>query len=546
MKRLGELIALVDQPPKDISLEFVPIKHLEADAVRTQLNTLMQGRAKARGSQGDFTILADSRTNKLIVLGPAGQVSDALDLIKSLDVPLGLERVVYAPKVAAAERLNRLIRDSLDPLEADRLYRSTVDSQSNILIATTTAEIHGQIESILEAIDKPAPASQSPIRFYKLENAKATDVLATLRSIEGETGLQGVSIDGLRAKPAEAQEDELPIRGPTPEQINRQAGPRRNSSKGGAVELPDARVMADEPSNTLIVIARPEMHPIYEKLIRRLDIRRPQVLIETVIVSIDTTDGFSLGVELSRRDEVNDGEGTVLNFSSFGLSTVEDDARLTIDPGIGFNGTLISADIADVIVRALKSDSRARVISRPSLLINDNATGTLSSESEEPFSSVNASTSVATTSFGGYSSAGTKITMTPQISEGQHLKLEYEVTLSSFGEEVSENLPPSRQANTLSSEATIPDGYTIIVGGLTREDSSESVDRVPLLGQIPVLEYLFSNRSRSTKQQTLFVFIQATILRDDEFSGLKMLSAQAARDAELADTYPTSNAVEIP
>jgi type II secretory pathway component GspD/PulD (secretin) len=72
------------------------------------------------------------------------------------------------------------------------------------------------------------------------------------------------------------------------------------------------------------------------------------------------------------------------------------------------------------------------------------------------------------------------------------------------------------------------------------------VDRVPLLGQIPVLEYLFSNRSRSTKQQTLFVFIQATILRDDEFSGLKMLSAQAARDAELADTYPTSNAVEIP
>ncbi|MFW5839848.1 MAG: type II secretion system protein GspD, partial [Planctomycetota bacterium] len=286
--------------------------------------------------------------------------------------------------------------------------------------------------------------------------------------------------------------------------------------------------------------------PIYEKLINRLDVRRAQVLLESTIVAIDTTDGFSLGVEISRSDKANSGEDTVLNFSSFGLSTIDDDARLSIKPGVGFNGTLISAEIADVVIRALKSDSRARVVSRPSLLINDNATGTLSSESEEPFSSVNASTSVATTSFGGYSSAGTKIKMTPQISQGEHLKLEYEITLSSFGEEVSDNLPPSRQTNTLASEATIPNGYTIIVGGLSRSDFSENIDRVPLLGELPGLEYLFSNRAKTQREATLFVFIRATILRDDEFTSLKMLSAQAAREAELKDAYPTSEAVEIP
>jgi general secretion pathway protein D len=180
------------------------------------------------------------------------------------------------------------------------------------------------------------------------------------------------------------------------------------------------------------------------------------------------------------------------------------------------------------------------------VLINDNATGTLTSETEEPFQSVNASTSVATTSFGGYSSAGTKMVITPQISEGEHLKLEYEITLSSFGEDASDALPPSRQTNTLTSEATIPDGFTIIVGGLTREDFNESIDRVPLLGSLPLLEYLFSNRSKTRRSATLFVFIHATILRDDKFESLKLLSAQAARRAELDDTYPTSEAVEIP
>jgi type II secretory pathway component GspD/PulD (secretin) len=152
---------------------------------------------------------------------------------------------------------------------------------------------------------------------------------------------------------------------------------------------------------------------------------------------------------------------------------------------------------------------------------------------------------VATTSFGGYSSAGTVISVTPQISEGDHLKLKYEITLSSFDEDRTETLPPARQTNSLTSEATIPNGSTIVVGGLTWENVSETVDRVPLLGRVPLLEYAFSSRNHSARQTTLFVFIRAVVLREDRFESLKVLSSDAARRAGLGDDRPAREPAEI-
>ena len=152
---------------------------------------------------------------------------------------------------------------------------------------------------------------------------------------------------------------------------------------------------------------------------------------------------------------------------------------------------------------------------------------------------------MATTSFAGYSSAGTSIIVKPQISEGEHLKLEYEITLSSFDDNRTETLPPSRQRNTLTSEVTIPDGDTIVVGGLSRDSKADAVDRVPGLGQIPVLEYLFSSRSTRKRKSTLFVFMRAVILRDDKFQDLKVISAAAAARAGLCGAYPVSQPLEV-
>ncbi len=564
--RIEQLMNVIDRPRRDVVVRQIPIVHLEAAVLAQRVTQLVASKSKAQGGDapgagaGTLSVLADERTNQLAVVGLPGEVEEVVELVRSMDVSLGLETKVYALTTAAPEQVDRLVKSLIGELTAKRLYQSATDRDANLLIATTTAEVHQQITRMLEVLDKPVAEAQSPIRFYKLENAKALDVLSTLQDIEGE-GLAGASLDGAttagegatgggreRQRPA----DRVFIDGPTSESVNAtslgttEGGAGKQRGGGGrSVQLRDARLIADEATNTIIMIAPPATHAVYEKLIQRLDVRRPQVLVDVTIVVIDTSNDFRLGVEIKRKDSVDGGD--LLNFTSFGLSTRNPPGTgaLTLQPGLGFTGALISADIAEVVIRALESDSRARVMSRPSILVNDNATGSLVSENEEPFTTLIATGEASREGFGGFVKAGTNLTITPQISEGDYLKLEYEATLSSFSSEGTEALPPARQSNTLKSVATIPDGYTIVVGGLTRENLSESVDRVPILGRIPLVEYLFSSRSKDARQATLFVFIRPVILRDDKFKHLKILSSQAATRAQLMSDFPSSEPAAV-
>lgn len=557
MARIERLIDLVDQPGRPIRTAFVELQHVEADAVVQKIEQVLEGMAEPGREAASALVLADTRTNRLAVVGTEAEIEKTRELISSFDVSLQLRTEIYELTVASPGQIDRLITDTLGEATADRLYRAAIDDQANLYVVTTTDEIHERIAAMKERIDRPIDATQNPIRFYKLENAKATDVLQTLRSIRGEQGLEAVSIDGIEAggevepddveaeetEDAGDEEDDLVLRGPTAEELNR---PRRSERRrgGGSVRVDDARVMADEPTNTIIVVAEPAIHQVYERLIERLDVRRPQVLVQATVVTIDTTDDFQLGVEIFSSGSA-DG-GTLLNFTQFGLTTQESmPGSITLSPGSGFTGALLDADIAEVVIRALQADSRARVVARPSVLINDNATGVLTSEAEEPFASLNAANTVSTTSLGGYVAAGTTLEITPQISEGDHLNLEYIITLSSFGENLSETLPPSRLSNSLQSEATIPNDHTIVVGGLTRDNLDSSVQRVPLLGSIPGIEHLFSSRRNREAQTTLFLFIRAVILRDDEFADLKLLSGDALNQAGLEDGFPKSTAKTI-
>jgi general secretion pathway protein D len=319
--------------------------------------------------------------------------------------------------------------------------------------------------------------------------------------------------------------------------LNRDVESRPQALPG--FQTDDARVTADPNTNTIIVVAPPQIQRTYEELIHHLDKRRPQVLIECTLVDVNTTNDFTLGVEILAKGSA--GATDFLGFSRFGLSELTADQRLRIVPGTGFNGAVISSDIGDVIIQALAKNSRARVVSAPRILVNDNATGTLSSIAEAPYVSINTAVgTIATTSFAGYAQAGTEVTVTPHISDADYLQLEYTVALNSFTGQGSNGIPPPRQTNAVDSEVTIPDGSMIIVGGLNRQNLSKTVNAVPILGEIPILEYLFSSRAESKQEGTLFIFLRPTILRDDQFADLKYLSEKDASAARVKGDYPES------
>lgn len=507
VRRIVEMITLLDQPVPERKIEIFTLTHAQSKELAQKIKQIMQLKDRVRSRRAPTTqtveCVSDDRTNQIMVIGTPDQLQDVKDMIKSLDIPV--------------------------------------------------------------------PESQNPVRFYKLLHRSAEDVLATLKSIQGDEGLQTTTVQNLfdnnpegstviNENPATMEVEPSPVASgdsvppvttaananPLTPAANAQAirrpqpvAPNVMSQQNPTVKPNLARVAADIHTNSIVVVAKPPIQQIYAALIKELDRRHPQVLLEATVVTLDTSDNFSLGVEIGVNGSADGGQ--IVSFSSFGLSTINaTTGTVTPSASTGFNFALFNADVADIVLKALKRTGRAKVSSAPKILVNDNESGKLKSASQEPYEQVNASDTVSTTSFGGYVDAGTDISLTPHISNGNYLQLEYSITISSFTGDRIGNQPPPRQENTIESKVTIPDGQTIVLGGLKRTDYRNTVNRIPILGEIPILEHFFSNQIEENSEGTLFVFIKASILRDDQFRDLHAVSEYDVKASEQPGDYPDS------
>jgi len=529
-----------------------------------RLDQMMKNQLEHMPDKPLYKATADAEGQMLVVTASAEVHTRLAELHRQYDVKPETRTHTYRLEYISPGRIDKLAKDMIEHEEVKPLFKSTVEDDEGMLIVTGPEMVHQRVEALIKEFDIPGLQGEaSLVHFYKLMNTTASDVLATIRGLNiGEVAAaepaagQGVPpLGGPREGftgpnvPPGSPGAELPKPPSYKEPTSRPAaGGTQMLSRLGSVEKNGlagesgrSKVTIDQNTNSIIVIAPPDIQRIYKQLIAMLDRRRPQVIIEATLVTLDTSNNFSLGVELSKAGGAGDAR-RYLTFSSFGLSTPDlDSGALTLKPGIGFNGVMVGADTLNVVIRALETSGKSKVLSAPKILINDNATATLSSVSESPFTSVNASNTVATTSFAGYASAGTTVTLTPHISEGDHLQLKYSITLNSFTGESSGSVPPPRQTNQISSDVTVPGGQAVIVGGLTREDLQHTVSSIPWLGKMPILEYLLGNRSDTHAQSTLFVFIRPMILRDDEFEDLRYYSDRELELAKLPPNYPASD-----
>lgn len=618
---LADLIRLIDQPGESSSYQMYEVRNQEAASLAEQVRGILEQRSGA--TTAEISLVEHPQSNRVVVIGRAALVDEAILLLQRLDVSLGMTTEVYRIKHTTAERVDKLAKGFLQPQDADRIYQSTIDEDGNLLVIRATNEVHRQIAKLIAELDTPIESSESPIQFYKLRNASAIDVLYTLLALQdaygggaftgglgpglysplGGYGVPaygglplgaslfgagmglGAQMGGLQsvplpltprsngvtgddsfmpqrnnplARPTLANGTQSELTGETGNNLPMSGAPGMGSmlAAGGVAVLPGgARVSADISTNSLIVVAPANVQDMYAELIRSLDQRRPQVLIEAKIIAVDTSDEFSLGVEVSLGDR--EGDKRLFKFTSFGLSEVNPETgALQIIPGLGFNGTLVNPDVADVVVRALSSHQRARVLAAPKILVNDNSTGKLESVSSVPFSSVNASQTVSTTSLGGDQQAGTVITVTPHINEDDHLQLDFDVEFSTFSGNPIElfnqdgnvvgQLPPARQIDRVGSSVTIPDGKTVVVGGLKRVGENDSFVGVPWAEKIPIVRELTSRTDRNSQTTSFFLFIRPIILRDSRFSDLRFLSERQAGEMCLPGDYPVSHPELIP
>jgi len=301
-------------------------------------------------------------------------------------------------------------------------------------------------------------------------------------------------------------------------------------------------VVADKSNNQILVKAPVKDQADFEKLISKLDQRRPQVYIEAKIVTVTATDEFRLAFETQLINA--NGTGGVLN-TNFGLSTFPTPGTLTtrknISTGLtGFTAALIKSDQVPIAITALQRDSDTRILSTPQLLVDDNEEAKIASVDEQPTTTTQTSVgNPSTTSFQGYEKAGTTFVVKPQISSGGYLRLKYSVSLSSFTGVSSNGIPPAKNTNEVSSDSvTVPSDTTVVVGGLVLDTKGKTVVKVPFIGDIPIIGLLFSDTNTNERKTTLYIFLTPKIIRDPNFDDLTLLTKGPMKAVNIDDGVP--------
>ena len=418
-----------------------------------------------------------------------------------------------------------------------------VDAESGIFLYYGTPSQQRVVQELIDKYAGQVTPDLVVVEFYKLKHATAPDVADVLSGLlEITTNATGSDSRSPFLPPAVGNQrniNRLSSQNPGATEADDAAlaEQRAAADEAGVATLGDTQgvsITADEPNNQLIVRATLKQQADIARIIDRIDQRRPQVYIEARIISVSASDDFSLTVDTALSDPDSD----VPTFTNFGLVPY---GSSTVPTGLsGITSALIKNNYIPIIVNAIANESDGRTESNPHMLVNDNEEAQLQSTTNQSYSQTTTTAGNPTqTSVGGSASAGTTLTVKPQISAGGYIKLEYSIELSTFVPGTrSANLPSDTQTNNFDSQVNVPSGSTVVVGGFVQKSKSTSISKVPILGDIPLVGLLFQDRFEAEESRMIYVFITPKILRDPTFQDLRLLTNGPRKGVQLDVDLP--------
>ena len=468
--------------------------------------------------------------NDLIVTDRADNVERIVRLVRQLDNPANSEISIVQLKHASAEQVARTLNDLVAAGVGGgepgglALARVVADVRSNSILIGGDPAAQARMRALIQQLDIPLPAAgNSQVVF--LRYAKAEDLAKLLRQV-----------------------------------VQNQ---QQSEGKGKGVPQSPVNVQADVTNNALILTGPPDKVRDLRALVRQLDVRPKEVLIDAIIAEVSGDLSKQLGAQIAvlPNSSSHQGPAAVSNFTNGALplttvagGTTAIAQALATSPGIllGFGSNRAGHNRYGLLLNALQSNSLTNILSTPSLLTLDNKQAEIVVGQQVPFVTGSYSTTLNQGGGGVVSSpfqtierkdVGLTLKVTPQINEGNSVRLKLDLTVSSIAPSVSgaaDLITNKREVKTV----VITDNDSIVVlGGLIQDTYTDSVQRVPLLGSIPLLGHLFRSTSRQRQKQNLMIFLhpvivgsQSTadaytqlkyrILRDQEATGNNRLQQQ--------------------
>ncbi len=491
------LVSDPDAAPGDAEVSRV----IELDSVRAaELVPLLRPLLPQEGH-----LAAHNSSNVLIISGKAGNVARLEQVIRRIDQDGDSEVEIVRLRHASAGEVVKMLASLQDNLGKGAAgaptsglgLRFVADARSNSVILSGDRTQRLSARALIVHLDTPLETSGN-IRVLYLHYAKAADVAKVLQGIvESE---------------------------------------RKEQQKEGVRAAGDATlIQPDETTTALVIHADPERLRALEDVVRQLDIRRAQVLVEGIIAETSAGKSSELGVQWSFISNAanNSGgvAGTNFDLTGQGLNTISrSPATLGDGLSLGYlDGTIsvLGTEILNIgaLLRALASDADTNILATPTLVTMDNAEAEIVVAQNVPFlTGQYANTGATTPGVNPFQTierqdVGLTLRLTPQINEGDAIKMKIEQEVSNLSNATNTGavdlITVKRQIRT---NVIVDDGKLIVLGGLIDDNLRQGVSKVPLLGDIPGLGALFRYRSDQVEKRNLMIFLRPEIMRDGETS----------------------------
>lgn len=506
VSKSNPLAGLSEGHPDQLVTKIFRIQHLPVGEVEQTLKS-MNNKAK---------LIANTDANLLIVSDKAGNVEKMEQLIRNIDrksdTSIELIPLQYADAQDVSETLNGLLDtgNALGPKS-----KIVPDSRTNSIIINANPSLKNRILTIVSQLDQPLPTNtQSQVIYLKYASAeKLVPILETLAN---------------------------------------------RGQKDG--ENSDVSIQSHTETNSLVINAPPTVFKNIEHAISQLDIRRQQVLIEAIIAEISVDNSKELGVDWYAPIAGGDSDGIV--GGSFTGNTAP---NLSSDDPLNVFGSLLSgglnlgylnfgtnADGEQVLnfgglLKAIAVDGNSNVLSTPSVVTLNHQEASLSVGQEVPFvtgqfsqtgnADANGSPNPFTTI--NREDVGLSLTVTPHINEGGQIVVDIAKEISSIDPNAVSAVDLVTKKRTLETTVMIPDNQILVLGGLIDDEIQETIKKVPMLGDIPLIKNLFRTKKRTRVKRNLMIFIHPRILSTDaEQSKISLDRYHNIREQQLKEIKP--------
>lgn len=483
------------------------------------------------------TITAYQNNNTLVITDYASNLQRVEKIIDSIDQPSGTDPILipirYASALDVAQTVNRLFTETTSgggSADSSQRIMIVADTRSNSLLARSDNPSRiARLQSLVAMLDTPTSAAGN-IHVVYLKNAEAVKVAETLRAIFGG-----------EATPTESRGFTTPAASATSTTAGTSPAttPLGTSSAGRAAASTSGIIQADAATNSIIITAPEAIYNNLRSVVEKLDVRRAQVYVEALIAEISADKAAEFGIQWQNLSAAAGTDSAARGFggTNFGNTTSgQNILGVATNPttlGGGLNigvvrGTVtipgITGPVLNIgmLLRALESDNNANILSTPTLLTLDNEEARIVVGQNVPFITGSyTNTGASNGSANPFQTVerkdvGLTLRIKPQISEGGVIRLQIYQEVSNVDANSSNVAGIITNKRSIESMVLVDDGQIIVIGGLIQDSVTDSIQKAPLLGDLPLIGSLFQYKTRSHKKTNLMVFLRPVVLRDAE------------------------------